>query len=193
MEARGRSFLIKISAILTAPGGLKAGLTSLFVVVILYFSAPSVAHFAMNSGMTGFTYSLEVADVVSSALRERFNVVNCLGWCISSFRKADLAERMLGGIGFTNDCPCFTVAFPGFRISLVLLVASCFCFGMLLTEPSVSELRASREGAGSFWSFWHFVFPIKKPCNQNGGRALNEKAPRGFLRALIVLFHYFRL
>ena len=57
VEARGRSYLIKISAILTAPGGLKAGLTSLFVVVILYFSAPSVAHFAMNPGMTGFTYS----------------------------------------------------------------------------------------------------------------------------------------
>ena len=60
---------MKISAILAAPGGLKAGLTSLFVVVILYFSAPSVADFTVNPGMTGFTYSLEVADVVGSALR----------------------------------------------------------------------------------------------------------------------------
>ena len=180
--------MMKISAILTAPGGLKAGLTSLFVVVILYFSAPSVAHFAMNSGMTGLTYSFKVAYVVSSALGERFNVVNCLGWCISSFRKADLAERMLGGIGFSDYCPCFTVAFPGFRISLVLLVASCFSFGMLLAEPSVSESRTSREGAWSFRFSWHFVFPIKKPCNRNGGRASNEKAPREYLRAFIVYF-----
>ena len=166
-----------IFADLDRPWGLKAGLTSLFVVVILYFSAPSVAHFAMNSGMTGFTYSFEVADVVSSALREWFYVVNCFGRCISSFRKADLAERMLGGIGFSDYCPCFTVAFPGFRISLVLLVASCFSFGMLLAEPSVSESRTSREGAWSFRSSGHFVFPIKKPCNRNGGRASNEKAP----------------
>jgi hypothetical protein len=122
--------------------------------------------------MTAFTYSFKVADVVSSALRERFNVVNCLGWCISSFRKADLAERMLGGIGFSDYCPGFTIAFPGLRITLVLLVASCFSFGMLLTEPSFSKLRASREGAWSFWSSGHFVFPIKKPCNRNGGRAI---------------------
>lgn len=147
--------------------------------VILYFSAPSVAYFAVNPGMTGFTYSFEVADVVGSALRERFNVVDCLGWCISSLRKTDLAERMLGSVGFTDCCPGFTVAFPGFGISLILLVASSFGFGMLLTEPSVSKLRASREGAWSFRSSWHFIFPIKKPCNQNGGRALNEKAPRG--------------
>ena len=170
--------MIKISAILTAPGGLKAGLTSLFVVVILYFSAPSVAHFAMNSGMTGLTYSFKVAYVVSSALGERFNVVNCLGWCISSFRKADLAERMLGSVGFSNDCPCLSVAFSCLRITLILLVASCFSFGVFLTEPSVSKFRASREGTRSFRSSWHFVFPIKKPCNQNGGRASNEKAPR---------------
>ena len=176
--------MMKISAILAAPGGLKAGLTSLFVVVILYFSAPSVAHFAVNSGMTGFAYSLEVADVVGSALRERFYVVDCLGWCISSLRKADLAERMLGSVGFTDCCPCFTVAFPGLRISLILFVASGFSFGMLLTEPSVSKLRASREGTRSFRSFWHFVFPIKKPCNQNGGRALNEKAPREYPQSL---------
>ena len=182
-----------IFADIDRPWGLKAGLTSLFVVVILYFSAPSVADFAMNSGMTGFTYSFEVADVVSSALRERFYVVNCLGWCIFSFRKADLAERMLGSVGFSNCCPCFTVAFPGLRISLVLLIASRIFLCMLLAEPSVGKLRASREGAWSFRSFGHFVFPIKKPCNRNGGRASNEKAPRGFLRALIVLFHYFRL
>ena len=184
MEAGARSFLMKISAILTAPGGLKAGYSSLWGSVILYFSAPSVANFAVNSGMTGFTYSFKVAYVVSSALGERFNVVNCLGWCISSFRKADLAERMLGGIGFTNDCPCFTVAFPCLGISLVLLVASCFCFGMLLAEPSFSKLRAFREGARSFRSFGHFVFPIKKPCNRNGGRASNEKAPRELPQSL---------
>ena len=134
--------------------------------------------------MTCFTYSFEVADVVSSALRERFYVVNCLGRCISSFRKADLAERMLGSVGFTDCCPGFTVAFPGFRISLVLLVASCFSFGMLLAEPSVSESRTSREGAWSFRSSWHFVFPIKKPCNRNGGRASNEKAPRELPQSL---------
>ena len=142
----------------------------------------------MNSGMTGFTYSLEVAYVVSSTLRERFNVVNCLSRCISSFRKTDLAERMLGSVGFSNCCPCLSVALPCLGITLVLLVASCFCFGMLLAEPSVSESRASREGAWSFRSFWHFVFPIKKPCNQNGGRASNEKAPREYLRAFIVYF-----
>ena len=134
--------------------------------------------------MTGFTYSFEVADVVSSALREGFYVVDCLGWCISSFRKADLAERMLGSVGFTDCCPGFTVTFPGLRISLVLLVASCFCFGMLLAEPSVSESRASREGTRSFRSFWHFIFPIKKPCNRNGGRASNEKAPRELPQSL---------
>ena len=161
-----------IFADIDRPWGLKAGLTSLFAVVILYFSAPSVADFTVNSGMTGFTYSLEVAYVVSSALRERFYVVNCLGWCIFSFRKADLAERMLGSVGFTDDCPCFTVAFPGLRITLILLVASCFSFGMLLAEPSVSESRTSRERAWSFRSFWHFVFPIKKPYNRNGGRAI---------------------
>ena len=75
-----------IFADIDRPWGLKAGLTSLFAVVILYFSAPSVAYFAMNSGMTGFTYSFKVAYVVSSALGERFNVVDRLGRCISSFR-----------------------------------------------------------------------------------------------------------
>ena len=138
--------------------------------------------------MTGLAYSLEVADVVSSALRKRFYVVNSLGRCISSFRKADLAERMLGSVGFSNCCPGFTVAFPGFGISLILLVASCLSLCMLLTEPSIGKLRASREGTWSFRSSWHFIFPIKKPCNQNGGRASNEKAPRGFLRAFIVYF-----
>ena len=154
------------------------------MVVILYFSAPSVADFTVNSGMTGFTYSFEVADVVSSALRDRFNVVNCLGRCISSFRKADLAERMLGSVGFSDERPRLAVAFPCLRIPLVLFVASCFCSGMLLTEPSVSKFRASREGTRSFRSFWHFIFPIKKPCNQNGGRALNEKAPREYPQSL---------
>ena len=182
-----------IFADLDRPWGLKAGLTSLFVVVILYFSAPSVAHFAMNSGMTGFTYSFKVAYVVSSALGERFYVVNCLGRCISSFRKADLAERMLGSVGFTDCCPGFTIAFPGLRITLVLLVASGFCFGMLLTEPSVSKLRASREGAWSFRSSWHFVFPIKKPCNQMVAEPQMKKLRGNYLRALTVLFHYFRL
>ena len=94
-EGKGPKLFGMIFADSDHPWGLKAGLTSLFAVVILYFSAPSVAYFAVNSGMTGFTYSFEVADVVSSALRERFYVVNCLGWCISSLRKADLAERML--------------------------------------------------------------------------------------------------
>ena len=115
-------------------------------------------------------------------------MVNCLCRRVSSCRKADLAEGMLGSIGFTDCCPGFTVAFSGLRISLILLVASGFRFGMLLAEPSVSKLRASREGTRSFRSFWHFVYPIKKPCNQNGGRASNEKAPRGFLRAFIVYF-----
>ena len=161
--------------------------------VILYFPAPSVAHFAVNSGMTGFAYSFEVADVVGSALRERFYVVDSLGRCISSLRKADLAERMLGSVCFTDCCPCFSVAFPCLGISLVLLVASGFSFGMLLTEPSVGKLRASREGTRSFRSFWHFIFPIKKPCNQNGGRALNEKAPRGIPQSFHSLFHNFRL
>ena len=138
----------------------------------------------MNSGMTGFAYSFKVADVVGSALRERFYVVDSLGWCISSFRKADLAERMLGGIGFSDYCPCPAVAFPRLGITLVLLVASGFGFGMFLTEPSVSEFWTSREGAWSFRSSGHFVFPIKKPCNQNGGRASNEKAPREYPQSL---------
>ena len=176
--------MIKNSAILTAPGGLKARYSSLLGSVILYFSAPSVAHFAMNSGMTGFTYSFKVAYVVSSALGERFNVVNCFSRCISSFRKADLAERMLGSVGFSNDCPCLAVAFSCFRISLILLVASRLFLCMLLTEPSVSKSRASREGTWSFRSFRHFVFPIKKPCNRNGGRATKEKAPREYPQSL---------
>ena len=119
---------------------------------------------------------------------EWFYVVDSLGRCISSFRKADLAERMLGSVGFSNCCPCFTVAFPCLRISLILLVASRLFLCMLLAEPSVSESRASWEGTWSFRSFRHFVFPIKKPCNRNGGRASNEKAPREYLRAFIVYF-----
>ena len=68
-EGRGPKLFGMIFADSDRPWGVKSGLTSLFAVVILYFSAPSVAHFAVNSGMTGFTYSLEVADVVGSALR----------------------------------------------------------------------------------------------------------------------------
>ena len=123
-----------------------------------------------------------------TTLSQWFDVVNVFRWRVASFGKTHLAERMLGSVGFSNYCPCFTVAFPGLRITLVLLVASCFSSGMLLAEPSVSESRASREGTWSFRSFRHFVFPIKKPCNRNGGRALNEKAPREFLRAFIVRF-----
>ena len=115
---------------------------------------------------------------------EWFYVVDSLGRCISSFRKADLAERMLGSVGFSNCCPCFTVAFPCLRISLILLVASRLFLCMLLAEPSVSESRASREGARSFRFSGHFVFPIKKPCNRNGGRASNEKAPRELPQSL---------
>ena len=165
-EGRDPTLFGMIFADSDRPWGPKARYSSLLGSVILYFSAPSVADFAVNSGMTGFTYSFKVADVVGSALRERFNVVNCLGWCISSFRKADLAERMLGSVGFTDCCPGFTVAFPGFGIPLILLVASGFSFGMLLTEPSVGKLRASRVGAWSFRSSWHFIFPIKSPATK---------------------------
>ena len=108
---------------------------------------------------------------MSSALGERFYVVDGIGWCISSFGKADLAERMLGSVGFSNDCPCLSVAFSGLWISLVLLVASGFCFGMLLTEPSVSESRASGVRTWSLWFSWHLVFPIKKALQPDGGRA----------------------
>ena len=132
------------------------------MVVILYFSAPSVADFAMNSGMTGFTYSFQVAYVVSSALRERFYVVDSLGRCISSFGKADLAERVLRGISLSDERPCPAVAFSSLWISLVLLVASCFCSCMLLTEPSVSEFRASGVRARAFRFLWHCLLQIKK-------------------------------
>ena len=61
--------------------------------------------------MTGFTYSFKVAYVVSSALRERFYVVDSLGRCISSFGKADLAERMLRGISLSDERPCLGASF----------------------------------------------------------------------------------
>ena len=125
----------------------------------------------MNSGMTGLAYSLEVADVVSSALRERVYVVDSLGRCISSFGKADLAERVLRGISLSDERPCLAVAFSCHWIALILLVASCLSLCMLFAEPSFSEFRASGVRTRSLWFSWHFVFPIKKALQPDGGRA----------------------
>jgi len=144
------------------PWGVKAGFLSLFEVVILYFAAPAVSQLSVNPGMTGPADRFQVADVMSSALRQRFYVVDSLCRSVSSYRKADLAERMLGTVGLSDGSPCFAVAFSGLGIALVLLVAPGLGFGVLFAEPSFGKLRASRERAWAFWSSWHCLLQIKK-------------------------------
>ena len=144
------------------PWGLKSRLTVVSLGIFLDFSAPSVADFAMNSGMTGLTYSFQVAYVVSSALRERFYVVDSFCRCISSFGKADLAERMLCGISLSDERPCLSVAFSCRWISLIFLVASCLFLCMLFAEPSFSEFRASGVRTRTFRFLWHCLLQIKK-------------------------------
>ena len=112
---------------------------------------------------------------MSSALRERFYVVDSLGRCISSFGKADLAERMLCGISLSDERPSLAVAFSCHWITLIFLVAFCLFLCMFLAEPSFSEFRASGIGTRSFRFSWHFVFPIKKALQPDGGRARNEQ------------------
>jgi hypothetical protein len=93
--------------------------------------------------MAGLAQGFQVLTVMSSALRQWKHVMNLLGWCINTLRKALFTKRMSSGIAVTDSLPGATVATLGGGISIIMFVAPGFLLGVLLTEAAVREIRTA--------------------------------------------------
>jgi hypothetical protein len=68
-----------------------------------------------------------------------------------------LTERMCCDVLISNPFPSPAVPFPGLGVTVIHLVALCLELLMLLTEPSIGQLRTARIGTGAFGFSRHRV------------------------------------
>ena len=118
---------------------------------------PSVTTLRMDSRMAGLAQRNKVALVMCAALGQRFLVMHLLHGTQQSLLVALLTERVLLRIAVTNSFPRPAVPTAYSRVTVVLLVAAVLLFLMLLTEPSVCQLRTAGKGTGPLWFSWHLL------------------------------------
>ena len=92
---------------------------------------------------------------MGAAPRQRKDVVDFLCRGHPAFLLALLTQRMRRNVSVAYPFPRSAVPTAYSRVTVVLLVAAGFLFLMLLTEPSIREIRAAWVGAGSLRSFRH--------------------------------------
>ena len=111
----------------------------------------------MDSGVTGLAQGNEVVPRVGSAFSQRLLVVDLLGGGKPAFLLAQLAQRVLLDVPVSDALPGAAIPASYSRVTVVLLVALGLCFGVLLAEPAICQLGASRVRAGAFWFCRHYL------------------------------------
>lgn len=109
---------------------------------------PPVSPLGMDSGMTGFAQGDQVVPIVSPAFCQRFLVVDLFHHHVPAVLQAQLAERMAGHVGIPDLLPRPAVPFLGTRTSFILFVPLGDDLLMLLTVPTVRQVRAARKRTG---------------------------------------------
>ena len=86
---------------------------------------------------------------MGAAMAERQYVVHLLSGGYAAFHLTPLAQRVDADIAVPYSLPGSAVAFAHGRVTVVLFIAPGLLFPMLLTEPSIRQLRTAGVGAGA--------------------------------------------
>ena len=122
---------------------------------------PSVTVLSVDSGMAGLTEGNQILPCVSAAFRQRFDMVDLLGFHIPSFLQTQFTQRMGGGITVADAFPGTTIPTLGFWVAVIFFIPLGFQFGVFLTESSVCQFGAARKGAGALWFSRHLFTSIR--------------------------------
>lgn len=99
--------------------------------------SPTSTFAGSDLGVAGRTKRHQVREIIAAALGQRFDVVYFRGRRGFAVLLTLLTEWVGSNVSVSYPFPRPAVPFPGGRISVVLFVASCFLYGVFLTEPSV--------------------------------------------------------
>ena len=116
---------------------------------------PAVPALGVDSGVAGFTEGNEVVPCVCAALRERYLVMHLFGGGQPAIPLAQLTQRMLLDVPVADALPGAAIPAAYSRVTVVLLVAFGFRFGVLLAEPAIRQLGASGVRTGALGFCWH--------------------------------------
>ena len=142
---------------------------------------PPVTPLRMNPRMAGLAQRHEVSLVMGAALCQRHPVVYLLHRMQQPFLITLLTERMLYSVSVTDSFPRPAIPTAYSRVSVILLVAAVLLLLMLLTEPSLCQLWASREGTRPLWFPWHCFISLRA----------KEKPPLDFSHKGLVHLSFF--
>ena len=115
---------------------------------------PSITALGVNSGMAGLTEGNQILSCVGAAFRQRFDVVDFLGFHIPVFLQTQFTQRMGGGITVADAFPGTTIPTLGFWVAVIFFIPLGFQFGVFLTEPAIGQLGTARVRAGAFGFTW---------------------------------------
>lgn len=104
----------------------------------------------MNPCVTGFAQGNQVVPGMGAAFRQRFLMVNFFRHHIPAMLQTQFAKRMAGYVSISDLLPGPAVPFFTHRTAFILFVPLGDDLLMLLTVPTVRQVRAAWEGTGSF-------------------------------------------
>ena len=116
---------------------------------------PAVAALGVDSGVAGLAQGNEIVSRVGSAFSQRLFVVHLFGGGQSAIPQAQLTQRMLLDVPVADALPGAAIPTAYSRVTVVLLVAFGFRFGVLLAEPAIRQLGASGVRTGALGFCWH--------------------------------------
>jgi len=119
------------------------------------FFPPSITTFCMDSGVARLTQCDQVFSCMIAAFGQGHFVVYFLRRSQPPVLLAHLTQRMLQHITVTNTFPSPSVSTAYSRVSVVLLIALGFHFGVFLTKPTICKPWASRERTWPFGFLRH--------------------------------------
>ena len=104
----------------------------------------------MNPCVTGFAQGNQVVPGMGAAFRQRFLMVNFFRHHIPVMLQTQFAKRMAGYVSISDLLPGPAVPFFTHRTAFILFVPLGDDLLMLLTVPTVRQVRTARVGTGSF-------------------------------------------
>lgn len=109
----------------------------------------------MDPGVALLAQSDQVVPIVSPAFRQRLLVVNLFRHHVPAVLETQFTERMAGHVGIPDLLPGPAVPFLRTGTPLILFVPLVHDLLVLLTVPTVRQVRAAWEGTGTFWFSRH--------------------------------------
>ena len=104
----------------------------------------------MEPGMTGFAQGNQVVPGMGAAFRQRFLMVNFFRHHIPVMLQTQFAKRMAGYVSISDLLPGPAVPFFTHRTAFILFVPLGDDLLMLLTVPTVRQVRAAWIRTGAF-------------------------------------------